>query len=78
MQKDHGIHQNAFLRLASWAVQPCIFFADKLLLHEREDSRLKTSLQVNLRIGIANSERSSLYHWGEKIAKLIIFELLLA
>ena len=41
MSKDWGIYRNAYPRLDSSVVQPCIS-ADKLLLHEREeDSKLK-------------------------------------
>ena len=40
MSKDQEIFRNACLRLDSSVVQPCNS-ADKLLLHEKEDSKLK-------------------------------------
>ena len=54
MSKDLGIYRNAFLRLDSSVVEPHNS-ADKLLLHEKEDSKLKMSLQI-LAMGSENSE----------------------
>ena len=47
MSKDLRISRNAFLRFGSSVVQP-YNSADKSLLHEREDSKLKTSLQISV------------------------------
>ena len=54
MQMDKGTYRNSVTRLDSSVVQPCNS-ADKLLLHEREDSRLKTSLQISVSV-LPNSE----------------------
>ena len=60
MKKDQGIYRNAFLRLDSSAIQP-YNFADKLLLQEREDSRLKIALQVS-ELELQNAEGFSPIH----------------
>ena len=54
MKKDQGIYRNAVLRLDSSVTQP-YNFTDKLLPLVREDSRLKTSLQISV-LKLQNSE----------------------
>ena len=54
------MYQKAFLRLDSSAVQPCNF-GSKLLLHEKEDSKLITALPVS-ESELQNSEGISPIH----------------